>query len=38
MEQGARREARAAAAKAVALGGARMPRYLELQASLQGRK
>lgn len=38
MEQGARREARAAAAKAVALGGTRMPRYLELQASLQGRK
>lgn len=38
MEQGARREARAAAAKAVALGGPRLPRYLELQASLQGRK
>lgn len=38
MEQGAWREARAAVAQAVALGGTRLPRYLELQASLQARQ
>jgi len=35
LEQGRRREASQAVAKAVALGGPRLPRYLELQASIQ---
>lgn len=38
LEQGRRREARQAVAKAVALGGPRLPRYLELQASIRGGK
>jgi len=37
VEQGARQEAKVAAAKAVALGGTRLPRYLDLQANLEAR-
>lgn len=38
LEQGRKREARQAVAKAVALGGPRLSRYLELQASIQPKK
>lgn len=38
LEQGRKREARLAVAKAVVLGGPRLSRYLELQASIQAKK
>lgn len=38
LEQGRKREARQAVAKAVVLGGPRLSRYLELQASIQAKK